>query len=242
VIYRWETSREAKCLENIIPADFTGTIQCDGYSAYPAFVNTHARDIELVGCWAHARRNFHEAKDHAPQQAGFILRQIAALYQIEERLRKKRLSAKLRAVTRGAQSRPIIQRIKKILCTWKTNRRFLPKSSMGQAIDYALGQMQKLGVLVDDGRIEIDNNLVENAIRPTAIGKKNWLFIGADHAGQRSAILFTIIESCRRRDINPFEYLRDVLTRLPSMTNWQIKDITPSAWAAARQAPLQRAA
>jgi hypothetical protein len=88
-----------------------------------------------------------------------------------------------------------------------------------------------------DGRVEIDNNSVENSIRPIAIGKKNWLFIGAAEAGPRSAILYTIIESCRRRGINPFDYLRDVLSRLPSMTNWQVKDITPGAWAAARQHP-----
>lgn len=244
VIYHWETSREAKCLENIIPADFRGIIQCDGYAAYPAFVKNHAQAIELVGCWAHARRNFFESKEHAPQQAGFILRQIAALYQIEKTLRESKCSPKMRAVVRGSRSRPIIRRIQKALVVWKSRGRFLPKSSMGKAIDYALGQMPKLEIFVEDGRIEIDNNLVENAIRPTAVGKKNWLFIGAANAGQCSAILYTIIESCRRRSINPFEYLRDVLTRLPSMTNWQIKDITPAAWAAARTpaAGVKRAA
>ena len=82
-----------------------------------------------------------------------------------------------------------------------------------------------------NSRLEIDNNLVENAIRPTALGKKNWLFIGEATAGQRSAIIYTIIESCRRRGIDPFAYLREVFTRLPTMTNWQVKDITPQAWA-----------
>lgn len=240
VLYRWETSRAAKCLENVIPVDFTGTIQCDGYAAYPAFVGKHPANIELAGCWAHARRGFHEAKEHAPQHAGFILGQIAALYRVEAHLRKQRASAKLRAVARSHQSRPIVTRIKKILLTLKAKHRFLPKSTMGAAIDYALGQMPQLETYLTDGRIEIDNNLVENAIRPTAIGKKNWLFIGAAGTGQRSAILFTLIESCRRRGINPFDYLRDVLTRLPSMTNWQIKDITPSAWAAAQVPRLSR--
>ncbi len=92
-----------------------------------------------------------------------------------------------------------------------------------------------------DGRIEIDNNLVENAIRPTAIGKKNWLFIGEAEAGQRSAIVYTVIENCRRRGLDPFAYLRDVLTRLPNMTNWQIPEVTPQAWGK-RQAPGQRLA
>ena len=94
----------------------------------------------------------------------------------------------------------------------------LPRSSLGKAIDYALSNGVLLGVYLQDGRVEIDNNLVENAIRPTALGKKNWLFIGEAQAGQRGAILYTIIESCRRRGIDPYAYLRDVLTRLPHMT------------------------
>jgi transposase len=97
-------------------------------------------------------------------------------------------------------------------------------------------------VYLEDGRIEIDNNPVENAIRPTAIGKKNWLFIGEAEAGQRSAILFTIIEACCSRGIDPQTYLRDVLTRLPTLTNRQIKDVTPAAWAKAQQSIDQRQA
>ena len=106
---------------------------------------------------------------------------------------------------------------------------------LGQAIDYTLGQWPTLEVFLGDGRVEIDNNLVENAIRPTAIGKKNWLFIGDAGAGERSAIIYTIIESCRRREIDPYTYLRDVLTRLPKMTTSQIPDVTPEAWSKARR-------
>lgn len=92
------------------------------------------------------------------------------------------------------------------------------------------------------GRIEIDNNLVENAIRPTAIGKKNWLFIGEAAAGERGAILYTLVESCRRRGLDPYAYLSEVLTRLPHLTNWQIKDITPEAWVQAQKpSPLKLA-
>jgi hypothetical protein len=98
------------------------------------------------------------------------------------------------------------------------------------AIDYALGQWRTLEIYLADGRVEIDNNLVENAIRPTAIGKKNWLFVGEADAGQRSAIIYTLIESCRRRGLDPYSYLREVLTRLPNMTNHQIPEVTPAAW------------
>jgi hypothetical protein len=118
---------------------------------------------------------------------------------------------------------------------------YLPQSLLGQALDYALGQWSTLTVYLDDGRVEIDNNLVENAIRPTAIGKKNWLFIGDAAAGQRSAIIYTVIESCRRRSLDPYAYLREVLTRLPDMTNWQIPEVTPETWAKTRQ-PVQRQA
>jgi len=95
-------------------------------------------------------------------------------------------------------------------------------------------------VYLADGRVEIDNNPVENTIRPTAVDKKNWLFIGEAEAGQRSAILFTLIEACRIRGIDPQAYPRDVLTRLPTLTNRQIKDVTPLAWAKAQTPMVQR--
>ena len=109
---------------------------------------------------------------------------------------------------------------------------------MGKAIHYALDQWESLEVYLRDPLIEIDNNLVENAIRPTALGKKNWLFFGDANAGERGAVIYSIIESCRRQGVEPYSYLRDVLTRLPSMTNRQIKDITPKAWAAANKATV----
>jgi hypothetical protein len=104
-----------------------------------------------------------------------------------------------------------------------------------------LGQWKTLEVYLADGRVEIDNNLVENAIRPTALGKKNWLFIGEAEAGDRGAILYTIVECCRRRGIDPYACLKEVLTRLPKMTNHQIHKVTPAAWAKP-QTQLQRQA
>jgi len=106
---------------------------------------------------------------------------------------------------------------------------------MGLAIAYTLNLWPLLGVYLDDGRVEIDQNLVENAIRPTALGKKNWLFIGDAAAGQRSAILYTVVECCRRRGIDPYAYLRDIFTRLPTATNWQIEGLTPQTWAKQHQ-------
>ena len=234
VVYHWETSRSADCLKKVIPANFQGTLQCDAYAAYASFAKTHEENITLAGCWAHARRNFYEAREQAPQRSGWILRQIGHLYRIEETLRHARAGPKKRAAVRTSQSRPICQRLHRALVIFKKSRRYLPRSAMGQAIDYALSNWLLLGVFLEDGRIEIDNNLVENSIRPTALGKKNWLFFGDADAGERSAILYTIIESCRSRGIDPHSYLRDVLTRLPFMTNWQVKHVTPEAWARSR--------
>lgn len=109
-----------------------------------------------------------------------------------------------------------------------------PSSQMGKAISYALSLWPPLLRFRDDGRLEIDNNLVENAVRPTALGKKNWMFIGHPDAGQRSAIIYTLLECCKRRGINPQEYLRDVLTRIPAMTNQQTRSLTPANWLAER--------
>ena len=126
----------------------------------------------------------------------------------------------------------------------KTQQRFLPQSHLGKAIGYALHQWPSLHVMREDGRVEIDNNLVGHALRPTAIGKKNRLFIGAAAAGQRSAIISSVIECPfgRLRASGPFAYLREVFPRPPTMTNWQVQDLTPAAWAQAPQRADGRAA
>ena len=235
VFFHWETSRATACLDNVIPATFTGTIQCDGYAAYRAFANGRGQTITLAGCWAHVRRKFYEARESSPRLAGWLLNQIQQLYRIEARLREHRAGPSLRAAVRVSESRSVIKRIERALIKLKAGGRQLPQSQLGIAIDYTLGQWRTLEIYLSDGRVEIDNNLVENAIRPTAIGKKNWLFIGEADAGQRSAIVFTLIECCRRRGLNPFAYLRDVLSRLPNMTTRQIPEVTPEAWAKAQR-------
>jgi transposase len=242
VFFDWQTSRAASCLDDVIDADFNGTVQSDGYSAYPAFARNRGGAITLAGCWAHVRRKFHEALEQSPRTAGWFLCHIAHLYRVEAELRDRKAGPCLRAAERAGKSAAVQARIHRALIQLKLSRRHLPQSLMGRAIEYALAQWPTLGVWLEDGRIEIDNNLVENAIRPTAIGKKNWLFIGEAEAGERGAILYTIIESCRRRGIDPHAYLHDVLTRLPKMTNWQIKDVTPEAWAKSKQCSRLQAA
>ena len=115
VLYRWETSRAAACLENLVPVNFTGTIQCDGYSGYRAFTQRREQRITLAGCWAHVRRKFHDAMEQAPRTSGWLMRQLQHLYRIEAELRAHRAGPNLRAAVRAHQSRPIIERFKKAL-------------------------------------------------------------------------------------------------------------------------------
>jgi hypothetical protein len=128
-------------LHKLIAVDFSGTVQCDGYSAYPAFAEKRGGKIVLAGCWAHVRRKFYEAVEQAPSTAGWIVRQIQHLYQIEARLREQRAGPRLRQAIRSHQSRPVVERIHQALLRLKLTRRFLPQSSLGNALDYALNQM-----------------------------------------------------------------------------------------------------
>ena len=118
MLYRWETSRAAVCLDNLVPVDFTGTIQCDGYAGYGAFADRRSGEagpILLAGCWAHVRRKFHDALEQSPRPAGWLLRQIHHLYRVEAQLRAHRAGPQLRAAVRAHQSQPIVERLKKAL-------------------------------------------------------------------------------------------------------------------------------
>jgi transposase len=239
VFFDWHPSRAGECLDTVVPADFQGTVQCDGYDGYNRLARRPGKEIKLAYCWAHVRRKFNDAIEGTPRTAGWFIKQIQLLYRIESRLRDQKAGPALRQAVRASQSRPVVERIKRACTLLVQSKRFLPQDPISRAMAYAIAQMPGLEVYLEDGRIEIDNNLVENAIRPTAIGKKNWLFIGEAQAGDRSAIIYTVIESCRRHRIDPYAYLRDVLTRLPRMTMQQLPEILPAAWA--KQQPLQKA-
>jgi transposase len=241
VLFEWHTSRGADCLEGMLK-DFGGTVQTDGYGAYDSYVTKRGQQIAAgvdkppivpAACWAHARRRFHEALPECPSQAAWVMRQIQHLYRIEAELREASAGPALRESVRSSQSTMILGRIEKALRRKLAAHR--PTSQMGRAISYALSLWPQLLVYVSDGRIEIDNNLVENAIRPTAIGKKNYLFFGHPEAGERSAILYTLLENCKREGINPQAYLQDVLARRLTTPLNQIAQLTPANWAAARR-------
>ena len=230
VFFEWHTGRGSECLDKTLRG-FKGIVQSDGYSAYGAFKKRHpAAEIEYAACWAHARRKFHEARNESPLAAQILL-EIQGLYKLETELRED--PKKDRRAIRQEKSQPILHRIGLQLQAEQSAHR--PKSQTGKAIDYTLKLWDKLLVYTEHAHVEIDNNLVENAIRPTAIGKKNWLFFGSAEAGRTSAIHYTLLETCRKLGINPDDYLRDILPRLPHMTNRTAKEFTPAAWKAARE-------
>lgn len=231
VFFEWHTGRSAGCLEKTL-ASFKGFIQHDGYIAYDSFMRKHPESgITAVACMAHARRNFYEARTESGT-ACLILEKIAELYRIETQLRE---DPKIdRRTLRQKESVPVLDSIHTHLL--EAAGKHLPKSRTAQAIDYALTRWAQLTVYTNHSELEIDNNPVENAIRPTALGRKNWLFFGSAEAGQTSAVFYSLIGSCKAMGIVPEEYLKEVFAVLPEMTNQTAREWTPAAWKARREA------
>jgi transposase len=232
VLFEWFPSRAAECLDPML-SGYEGYIQTDGYGAYPCWLNKpeHNKEKDAIihaACWAHTRRKFVEVPGNS--NARKIVKLIAKLYRTETQLQE---NPELdRESYRQEHAAPVLKKIKSILD--KEQVRQLPKSSFGKAINYALDRWPELNLYLEHGTIEIDNNGVENAIRPTAIGKKNFLFFGSPNSGQTSAVIYSLVESCRKLDINPSGYFKELLEALPMMQQSEAADWTPSRWSAAR--------
>src|SRR5450432_199104 len=227
VVFDWRLSRRHGELTSLLNG-YSGILQSDMYGAYAAYAQTHP-EVTWEGCWAHARRKFFEAQSEAPKAARLILRIIGWLYQAEARWDQHPLTPAQRKVHRERYYTRPLYWLKKVALGLR--ERALPKSALGKACDYLLRSWAPLTAHLQHGETRLDNNLIENAIRPSAIGKKNWLFIGHPGAGQRSAIIYSIVVSCQRRKIDPLAYLRDVLTRLLTMTTRDDLDaLTPANW------------
>lgn len=236
VVFEWRLSRRHAEAEKLL-GDYQGLLQSDGYEAYPAYAQAHPGVIWL-GCWAHARRKFHEALAEAPVRTGFVLRLIAHLYQYEQAWRSAGPAD--RAALRQGHFGLTLALLKKTAQRLQTLS--LPRSGLGQACAYLLGHWAPLTAHLAHGRTQLDTNAVENAIRPSAVGKKNWLFIGHPQAGDRAAVLYSLLGTCRHLGHNPHDYLKDVLTRLPAMTTKDdLRPLLPGQWHAVTPAPATSA-
>jgi len=215
---------------------FHGTLQVDGYAGYRALAETG--QVKLAFCWAHVRRRFYEiAAAGAAPIATEALARIAALYTIEAEIRGR--SADERRAARWQRTKPIVDDLK----AWfeAKLRMVSQKSTIAEAIRYAWSRWDGLCRFIDDGRIEIDSNIVERAIRPLALNRKNALFAGSDGGGEHWAILAALIETCKLNNVDPEAYLADVFARLVAgyPVN-RLDELLPWSWAKSHQA--QRAA
>ncbi len=215
---------------------FRGKLQCDGYGAYDKL----GAGITYVACGAHVRRGFVDAAKVAPldPRPAEIITRFAQLYAVEQEARERNLGAEQRWALRQAMSAPVMAALKERVVAIR--QAIAPGGKLAQACDYALGQWSRWQEYLEDGRVEIDNNWCEGAMRPLALGRKNWLHIGSVEAGPKIAAIASIVETCRRLDLNVRTYLLDILPRLGEWPINRVAQLTPSAWKAAQTAPAAK--
>ncbi|MCZ0867270.1 IS66 family transposase [Dasania sp. GY-19] len=216
ILYHYSASRSGETPQHLL-ADFNGALMVDGYEGYSAVCNT--QQLTRLGCWAHARRKFVDAQRQQPKgktgKADQALAFIQKLYRYEQLAKDK--TANERYTIRQAQSKPEIDKLKKWL--EKTLLNTPPKTTLGKAISYLNNQWHRLSAYTENGAWPIDNNRAENAIRPFVIGRKNWLFANSQAGAHASANLYSLIETAKANDIEPYAYLKQVFTLLPQAKN-----------------------
>lgn len=204
--------------------DYKGYLQADAYAGYDELYKSG--NVIEVGCWAHARRKFVEAKDTDSLRAHAALVFIKNLYAIEKQWRA--VDAQTRAAVRRERSLPILEDFK----AWleKESDRVLPKTPIAGAIRYTLNQWEALLRFTQDGILQIDNNSAEREMRRVVLGRSNYLFVGSDNGGKSAAIIYSLVATCKRHGIDPFAYFRDVLERLPAHPLQQLHELLPKNW------------
>jgi len=204
---------------------YIGALQTDGYKVYDSFEGKNG--IVLLSCMAHARRKFTEALSNDKKRAEIALEYFQKLYHIEKIAREGTYTSEERKALRQKESVPVLEEFK----TWLIeNNNVLPRSAIGVAINYTLKLWHRLERYADNGNYEIDNNLIENSIRPIALGKKNYLFAGSHNGAKRLAIAYSLLLTCKINQVNPYEYLKDILTRAQDINHKNIKELLPNYW------------
>jgi len=225
-VFVWSKSRSHADVTRHLKG-FEGVLQSDAYGAYIGFSQEHEA-IKLAGCMAHCRRKFVEAQPYNPRECELVLRLMGRLYRVEKQIRENEPALKPKEVIakRTRESQNTLNRLKRTFGMIQRGHR--PQEPVRKAADYALGNWKYLSEYLYHGQVQIDNNGIENAIRPTAVGKKNWLFIGHPNAGDRAAVLYSILISCERAGINAQDYLREIFsTDLSKLSSEQLGQLTP---------------
>lgn len=206
--------------------NFKGHLQTDGYGVYDNFDEKNG--ITLLNCFAHARRYFEKALDNDRVLAEYALAKIQELYAVEREINQCSLDQDQGKELRQEKSVPVLNE----LWGWMEQNRIAltPKSAIGQAVNYALSRKDQLSRYTTNGNLLIDNNLIENTIRPVAIGRKNYLFAGSHQGARRAAMLYSFLGTCKLHQINPFDWLRDVLCRIPAHSANRLSELLPNNW------------
>ncbi len=226
VFFAYRPGRGANVLHETL-GEFQGKLQSDGYSGYTAFLKKHT-GVELVSCLAHIRRKFFDAQKNHRELAELALRAIQYLYRIERICRDYKCSPDRRLQLRQKYARPAYD----ALLEWVDHqqRNNLSKGAIGKALHYAKNHLPRLQHYLEDGRIEIDNNQIENTIRPLALGRKNYLFAGSNKGAERAAMMYSFFASCKEHDVNPREWLRDVLLHIGNHKVNRLEELLPGEW------------
>lgn len=233
-------SRAQKVILELLK-NYQGAVQTDGYDAYSIYENK--KGVLLLGCWAHARRKFNDALKEDESGARYALEQIGMLYNVEAMATDQELDYDQRAALRERLAYPILCAFEKWIVNYYPN--VLLQGRMYKALAYTYSLFHRLSRYHLDGRYQIDNNLVENAIRPLALGRKNYLFCGNHDAAENAAIMYSLLGCCKSCDVNPRQWLTDVLTRIPEYNNDYSRDLAellPHNWKAAqkmKKAPME---
>lgn len=234
VLFDYRKGRDSSGPREML-AGFKGILQTDGYKVYESLYGNHP-DILLTYCMAHARRYFVNAVGDDEKQADYVLDEMQLLYALEQRMREQELGWEKRTEERKKHARPVLERLEKWL---KENQyRYRPQSPMGKAIDYTLPRWTGLSAYELHGQMEIDNNLIENAVRPLAVGRKAFLFAGSHQAAEMAAGMYSFMASCKKNRINEFEWLKDVFERIQSHKQKDLYQLLPSNWQQHRPKPI----
>jgi len=226
ISYRWHESRGKGALVKTIGLDWKGIMQSDGYSVYGSYRKDN-RSVTDASCMAHMRRKFIEALEAGETCAAPAIELIAKLYQLEEQLRQARAGPDQRLALRQEKAVPVLQELKSTIARLQAEVR--PQTLTGKACLYAAGQWQGLTSYLEDGRVEIDNNLVENAVRPTKLGAKNHLFFGSARGGELAGVAYTLIANCKLHGLDLRNYLISTMRALVEKGTTHAEKLTPGA-------------
>ena len=226
VLFDYQKGRDSSGPKNMLQ-NFKGILQTDGYKVYESLYANHP-DIALVYCMAHARRKFVDAVKYDEQKANTVLNMMAQLYQLEQDYRDEALTWQQRTERRQQQAKPILDQLQEWML--KHVDQVLPKSPLGQAINYTLPRWSGLSAYIQHGQIEIDNNLIENTIRPLAIGRKNYLFSGSHDAAEMTAAMYSFMATCKKNDINEQDWITDVMKRCQNINHKDLYQLLPNNW------------